>query len=275
MSEFCDTYNLKNLIKEKTCFKNPNSPSCIDLMLTNRNRSFLDSQAVEIGISDCHKMTISVLKAYIPKQAPIHIRYRDYKNFDSNSFRELLREKLDDENDLHMDFDRFNEVFLGLLDSNAKTKTKFIRANNGVFMSKKLSKAIMNRSRLKNRFLQNPCEKNEINFKRQRNYCVNLLRKEKKKYYSKLNLDSVTNSKKFWKTIKPFFSDKGHNQEQIKLIDKGKIISDEKETAELFNKHFSNIVNSLDIKGYQNDYIHQNNLSDLENIISIMTILVF
>ena len=33
MSIFCDTYNLKNLIKELTCCKNPSKPSCIDHML--------------------------------------------------------------------------------------------------------------------------------------------------------------------------------------------------------------------------------------------------
>ena len=32
MSEFCDVYNLKNLIKDPTCFKNPLNPSCIDLI---------------------------------------------------------------------------------------------------------------------------------------------------------------------------------------------------------------------------------------------------
>ena len=34
MKEFSDTYNLKNLIKEPTCFKNPLNPSLIDLILT-------------------------------------------------------------------------------------------------------------------------------------------------------------------------------------------------------------------------------------------------
>ena len=33
MKEFCDTYNLKNLITEPTCFKNPCNPSSIDVML--------------------------------------------------------------------------------------------------------------------------------------------------------------------------------------------------------------------------------------------------
>ena len=40
MSEFCGVYNLKSLIREPTCYKNPENPSCIDLILTNRPCSF-------------------------------------------------------------------------------------------------------------------------------------------------------------------------------------------------------------------------------------------
>ena len=36
MSVFSDTYNIENLIKEPNCYKNPNKPSYIDLMLTNK-----------------------------------------------------------------------------------------------------------------------------------------------------------------------------------------------------------------------------------------------
>ena len=42
ISGFCEIYNTKNIIKEKTCFKNPENPTCIDLILTNRPRSFQD-----------------------------------------------------------------------------------------------------------------------------------------------------------------------------------------------------------------------------------------
>ena len=40
MQIFCTTYSLKNLVKELTCFKNINNPSCIDLILTNKSLSF-------------------------------------------------------------------------------------------------------------------------------------------------------------------------------------------------------------------------------------------
>ena len=40
ISVFSDTYDLKSLTKEPTCYKNSNKPSCIDLILTNKPRSF-------------------------------------------------------------------------------------------------------------------------------------------------------------------------------------------------------------------------------------------
>ena len=39
MDEFCKNYRIKNFIKGPTCFKNPEKPSSIDVMLTNRPKS--------------------------------------------------------------------------------------------------------------------------------------------------------------------------------------------------------------------------------------------
>ena len=64
MEEFMKLYNLKNLIKGPTCYKNPDKPSCIDLILSNRSKSFHSSHIVESGISDFHKMTVSVRKIF-------------------------------------------------------------------------------------------------------------------------------------------------------------------------------------------------------------------
>ena len=40
VKDFSEIYSFKNLIKDATCFKNPDKSKCIYLMLTNRNRSF-------------------------------------------------------------------------------------------------------------------------------------------------------------------------------------------------------------------------------------------
>ena len=95
MLDFLNIYNLKNLVKQKTCYKNPENPSCIDLILTNSHRSFQNTNVFETGLSDFHKMTVSVLKSHFPKQKPNIVSYRSYKRFRNNSFRtELDNESL-------------------------------------------------------------------------------------------------------------------------------------------------------------------------------------
>ena len=52
-----NTYKFKNLVKQRTCYKNSDNPSCIDLILTNCHRSFENTSVFETGLSDVHKMS--------------------------------------------------------------------------------------------------------------------------------------------------------------------------------------------------------------------------
>ena len=91
-------------------------------------------------------------------------------------------------------------------------------------MNKKLSKVIMHRTRLRNNFLRNRSDENKRKYSKQQNYCVSLLRKTKKSYYNNLNEKKITDNKTFWKTVKPFLSDKTPSDEKRTLIEKDKII---------------------------------------------------
>ena len=62
MSEFLNMYSLKNLVSQKPCFKNLESPSCIDLVLTHCSGSFQNTGVFEKGNSDFHKLVFRVLK---------------------------------------------------------------------------------------------------------------------------------------------------------------------------------------------------------------------
>ena len=110
-------------------------------------------------------------------------------------------------------------------------------------MNKTLSKAIMNRSRLKNKFQKNPNYLNKLRYKQQRNYCVNLTRRVKKQYYFNLGITNVTDNKKFWDTIKPSFSNKNASKKKITLIEGETIITDVAKLAATFNTLFSNGIN--------------------------------
>ena len=110
-----------------------------------------------------------------------------------------------------------------------------------------MRKAIMLRSQLENNFFQYRREEYKRVLKKQKNYCNRLYKRERKKYYSQLNLNNINDNKKFWTTLKPLFSDKGGTKDNIVLVEDDKIISGDIEVAQSFNIFFENAVKSLGI----------------------------
>ena len=55
-------------------------------IITNRPKSFQDSMVIETGLSDFHKMCITVMKMYYSKQKPTIIHYRKFKDFNYDFF---------------------------------------------------------------------------------------------------------------------------------------------------------------------------------------------
>ena len=106
----------------------------------------------------------------------------------------------------------------------------------------------MTRSRLRNKFLRCRSDENKKAYNEQRNHCVKLGRSAKKAHYRNLNIKDVNDNKKFWKIVKPLFSEKKNTKENITLVENNNIISSEIEIAEKLNAFFSNIVKELNIK---------------------------
>ena len=150
------------------------------MIVTNRPRGFHRCHIIETGLSDFHKMTVTVMTMYFQKQGPTVIHYRDYKSFNTQSFRQDVFANLHEENVNINQLEKFLNVFKKVLDIHAPIKRRYITANQRPFMNKTLQKAKITRSRLRNKFLKNKTQSNEIAYKKQRNYCVSLFRKEKK-----------------------------------------------------------------------------------------------
>ena len=87
-------------------------------------------------------------------------------------------------------------------------------------MSKTLGKAIMKHSKLQNTFNKKRSSENWQNYKRQRNICSNILKSTKNKFFGTLNINEITDNRKFWKTVKFFFTDKCKTTNKIILTDK-------------------------------------------------------
>ena len=138
-------------------------------------------------------MIITVLKTEFVKLRPSVIKYKCYKHFQSNNFNcdlynELLAAGM-------VSYNIFQNIFQEILNIHAPFKSKTVRANIAPYMNKNLRKAIMTRSRLKNKYLHTPNLTNREKYRTQRNICVTILRQAKKEYFSKLDITEIKDNR--------------------------------------------------------------------------------
>ena len=163
LKNFMCSFDLESLIDSPTCYKSIN-PTWIDLILTNKKNHFIRSTTFETGLSDRHKLIITILRKTISKRNSKKMFYRDYKRIDRKKFETELKLKLNSQTNLS--YSTFQAVFLEVLNKIAPVKVKVLRFNNNVFMTKSLRKAIMLRSRLKNNFNKQKSDENWDNYKK-------------------------------------------------------------------------------------------------------------
>ena len=82
----------------------------------------------------------------------------------------------------------------------------------------------MLRSKLWKRFLKDKTDKSRCKYKKQGNVCVYLFKKAKKDYYENIDVSKLTDSNKFWKTMKPSFGSKIKSRNSITWVEGTKII---------------------------------------------------
>ena len=160
-------------------------------------------------------------------------------------------------------------MFLDCLNHHAPLKKRVVRANEVPYMTKALRKAIATRSQLENRYYRHKTAESKWIYKKQKNYVSRLYKIERRKYYTNLDIKKITDNKRFWSTMKPFFSDKGAGtKSNITLVEGNDILPEDKDVANTLNSFFGDAVKSLDIS-IPNEYITvSSNISDpIENII--------
>ena len=126
----------------------------------------------------------------------------------------------------------------------------------------------MHRAKLKNKFNHDPSDKNRKNYKKHKNFCVNLVRREKKKYYENLDIKVFEDNKTFWRSVKPLLSNKVIMRKNMTLIENNKVISEKREIAEIMNNHFIDAVENLETETFPILEDIQTSLDDIDNIIN-------
>ena len=83
-------HSAKNIVKEKTCFKSIENSGCIDLFLTNKLSLFFNTSTINTGLSDCHKMVVTVPRKTFQRAQPKVVSCTDYRSFGNELFKSSL-----------------------------------------------------------------------------------------------------------------------------------------------------------------------------------------
>ena len=198
LTDFCDLFAISNLVNVKTCAKSV-SGTTLDIMLTNKPRSFYNTSAVTTGLSDCHKLILSCLTAHFKRLPPKKIIYKDYKMLDEAKFlHDLHQEMIKGSFYQHEEgFAVFSSVFRDVVDRYAPLKQKMILGSNAPFITKQLNKGIMDRSRIKDRYLKWPSRENFLGLKKAKLLCKSLNKKVKKQYFKSVSSKDRAANKRF------------------------------------------------------------------------------
>ena len=142
------------------------------------------------------------MRDYFLKQTPKVVYYRNYKKFSNDLFRNDIfqAQALTDTKE------NVQTNIVNIFNKHAPLKRRYVRANQAPFMNKKLSKEIMTRSRLRNKFLKTKTDANRKAYNKQRNYCVSLFRREKKSFFNNLDTKKIVDNKHFWQTVEKLLS---------------------------------------------------------------------
>ena len=113
-------------------------------------------------------------------------------------------------------------------------------------MSKECHKAIMKRSRLRNKFLKHRTDTNKKKLQHPKKSLKKLLKNIKKSYFETRGTKKITYNRIFWRTVHyliggPLFTQNSSKGKNMYLMDDSNIISSDEELCETFNQFFSNV----------------------------------
>ena len=118
------------------------------------------------------------MKVFYNKEKPKIIQYRKYKDFSNEAFVHELEGTLPSFSQIS--FGTFKSNVDDILQRHAPINKRYIRAIQSSFINSKIHKEIMRTTSLRNKFIKFKTDADRIAYNKQRNYCVSLIRKEKK-----------------------------------------------------------------------------------------------
>ena len=240
------TAGCKNVVKQPTCHKS-NTPSLIDLVITNVHKRIKHVACLDIGLSDFHDLIYFSTKQFVPIRRNRVVMYRSYRHFNNEKYNKDLEqapfhvgEIFDDYDDMYY----FNEkLMFSIMNEHAPVKCRKIKHNSIPYMNSELRKCINVKNMLRRKFDKCNTQQNWALYRYYRNRVVNLRKQSIGRYIQKCTVN--TGSTEFWKTIKPLISDRSHANDNVTLMENGEIVNNADDLCDVMNSYFVNMAKDI------------------------------
>ena len=234
-------YNSTNFIREPIRVT-ATSSSLIDVILTNRPRSFLTSGIFDLGLSDYH-LVYAVSRSHYPRSCPITVERRFLRiTIPSDFAKTCIR--------LHLTSHWRHRWHLLGLEMFLTTTLQTANREHVPFMTPELPEAIRKRNKLKRLYNESKRRLAWDRYKTLRNLTSSLRHKTVSDYFRTTAVNAKCRPKIFWQTVKPFMhSKKNISRDSIHLKEGDSLIVNKLEIAQIFSAHFSSFPKDIDSHG--------------------------
>ncbi|KAK3107876.1 hypothetical protein FSP39_024162 [Pinctada imbricata] len=226
------------------------SATLIDHIYTNKPENFHEIKVPFIAISDHYPVCVT-RKTSCEKSPKRHysIQYRDFKHFDEQHFLRQLASsdlhQIESVMDPNAALTKFYDIFLKVLNANAKIKTKRVKHHyNSSWINAEINEARIKRDRFHK-------AKDMINYKVWRNKVTELLRKSKTDYYQ----SAIKNNQRpgdIWKHMANL-APKSSKSAPNSITYNGETLTDAKNIADKFNEYYVKLCDNLGLIDHDNE----------------------
>nr|CAH7727550.1 unnamed protein product [Callosobruchus chinensis] len=189
---------LNQLVSEPTHITD-HSTSLIDIVLTN-NVNFIDSTFVRASNFSLHECVGCNIKFMKPRNEPKYFTYRDFKNFDADSFHhDLSSSNLDHiffVSDVDEKIKLFNSILTTLFEKHVPLKTIQITRRKAPWINDRIKMLMSERDKARAKLKRNKTDSNLKQYRDLRNRTNFEILKLKQEFFSKLS--NVRDTKKVW-----------------------------------------------------------------------------
>ena len=248
LTDLEEVNNMTCMISEPTRIT-PNSSTLLDVILTNTSELFRKCGVYDPAISD-HSLVFGIMKENVCKCKSKVITFRSLKNTDIEQLnRDLLNAPwhvADIFNDIDDKYNYWSGLFESVVDAHAPLKRKKVRDKDTPYMTMEWKKAIRNKRKYAIKFAKDHTEENFELKKKYRNIANKERRKAVRAYWHMTSEELRDKPSEFYKTFKPFLSDKVKGSPTICLrTDEGTVKTNQFEVAELLADYFNTAALSI------------------------------